>query len=93
MKTFLRGVSLPAPKSLGGAKSGVQQASETFQSGLSLVNSIYAPPAIANFDQTDPRYGGKSDNVENIYLPAKDPVAPRSGIAQIFNWLTTGVLR
>jgi len=80
-----------APKSQGGARPGVQAASEATRAGGTLASSIYAAPAIQNFDQTDPRYDGKSDNVENVYLAA--PEAPRSGIAQIWNWLTTGVLR
>lgn len=83
-----------AQQSLGGARAGVQRASEEFRSGMSLADSIYAPPSIANFDQTDPRYAGKSDNVENVYLPAPAaPAMPRSGLAQVWNWLTTGVLR
>lgn len=75
----------------GGARAGVQAASDAMRDAnpMSLTARIYAPTSIKNFDQDDPRYAGKSDNVENIYLPANES-KPRSGLAQIMNWLTTG---
>lgn len=76
----------------GGARAGVQAASEALDAGGMLISRIYAPPSIVNFDQSDPRYAGKSDVVENVYQPAQDPKAPRSGFQQMVNWLLKGEL-
>lgn len=83
---------------LGGSQPVVESTATAMQSLAgqpSILARIYAPVAVVNFDQDDPRYDGKSTQVENIYLPARNdpPPAPRSGVAQIFNWLLKGKLQ
>lgn len=83
-------------KSVGGSRPMVQAASEKLAgSGApTLVSRMYAAPALQHFDDSDPRYGGKSDVVENVYLPEPIiPEPPRPGIQQIFNWLFKGTLK
>lgn len=92
LKPFL-GAPIKEPTSIGGARPGVQQASEQFSAGGMLASRVYAAPALPSYDQSDPRYDGKSDNVENIYLVANDPPKQRSGITQMLNWLFKGELR
>lgn len=80
-------------KSIGGARPIVQATSIALASGNvpMLAARIYAPGATMLYDDSDPRFEGKSDNVENIYLPAAvETQTPRSGIAQAINWLFTG---
>lgn len=84
-------------QSQGGVRAEQENANavaqQTFR-GPGLGARIYTPTAM-KIDDNDPRYvGGKSDNVENIYVPVPAPAPrPRPGIAQIFNWLTKGELR
>lgn len=82
------------PKGVGGAKPIVQQTSESVAGTLPMLAArIYAPGAMKHYDDSDPRFEGKSDAVENIYQPAPVEEKPRSGVMQILSWLTTGVLR
>lgn len=93
---FDRHTNVAERKSIGGARPKIQAAAEAIAhvAPMMLAARIYAPGAMQHYDDSDPRFTGKSDNVENIYLPAPIvPQAPRSGIAQMFNWLTTGVLK
>lgn len=80
------------PRAVGGSVPKVQAASEGIASaGAPMAASrIYAAPALAHYDESDPRFEGKANNVENIYLPAAEKPEPRSGVAQIFNWLLNG---
>jgi len=87
-------------KSIGGAKAYVQDTSEALVAAPSdkpaIASRIYSPPSLSNFDESDPRYQGKSDAVENIYLPSRfaaTETKPRSGFQQLLNWLTKGELR
>lgn len=79
---------------VGGAKPVVQASAEALADRPDipmLAARIYSPPSMKHYDDSDPRFAGKSDMVENIYLPAETvQEAPRSGIMQIFNWLTKG---
>jgi hypothetical protein len=86
-------------KTLGGARLQVQQTAEALAVSESnkptVAARIYSPPALKSYDESDPRYEGKSDAVENIYLPSQfttNEARPRSGIQQIFNWLLKGKL-
>lgn len=84
-----------APQSQGGARNGVEARSQIAQDEPASMNAtrIYQSQSVRNFDTSDPRYVGKSDQVENIYLAAPEVAnKPRSGIAQIFNWIVNGRL-
>jgi hypothetical protein len=84
------------PRSQGGSQSALEVAHQKVQenySGPGVAARIYAPVSVVNMDQTDPRYAGKSDNVENIYMPAPVVEKPRSGVQQIFSWLLTGRMK
>jgi len=64
----------------GGSRPEVQASADALQesSRPSIASRIYAPAAVRNYDQDDPRYDGKSDAVENIYLkPSATPQAKR----------------
>lgn len=85
------------PVSIGGAKPVVQATAEKIaanQSAPMLASRIYAPPSMELYDDSDPRFDGKANNVENIYHPAEQVIEqPRAGLVQIFNWLFKGVMR
>jgi hypothetical protein len=81
-------------QSIGGSNPRVQNASEAMQdeSVPFLATRIYASPALRLYDDTDPRFDGKSTAVENIYWPASVEEKRPSGVKQLWNWLTTGRL-
>lgn len=68
-----------APKAqttLGGARADVQQTSEAHMQNRNtpfLVARIYASPSLTIPADSDPRYGDKADNVENVYLAPNRP--------------------
>lgn len=83
---------------VGGARPIVQATAEGIASNQAapmLAARIYSSPSLKHYDDSDPRFVGKSDNVENIYLPAETVAESpkRAGIAQIFNWLFKGEMR
>lgn len=82
----------PTRKALGGAKPKVQTTADLLvETGAPmLVARIYASSSMRNME-SDPRYDRKTNTVENIYLPAQETVT-RSGVQQIWNWLTKGRL-
>jgi hypothetical protein len=90
-------VFAPDIKSLGGAHPKVEAAAQRLASSPApmLAARIYAAPSLVNTEDSDPRYNeGKSNAVENIYFPAAaDAAPPRSGFAQLMNWLTTGRMK
>lgn len=82
--------------SIGGSTPRVQNAAESTADNSNFpmaASRIYASPSMQNYDSSDPRYMGKSDNVENIYLPAPEPQKPRSGLMQVLNFIFTGEMR
>lgn len=85
------------PVSIGGSRPIVQATAEKIaesQAKPMLASRIYAPPAMKLYDDSDPRFDGKANNVENIYHPASEVVEqPRAGIMQIFNWLFKGEMK
>lgn len=88
-------------EAMGGSRPQVQAQHDdatSVESAPLLTSQIYHSGALKMYD---PQEGGKSDNVENIYLPpsrsaetAGDKSQAAPGVAQPFNflkWLKTGV--
>lgn len=93
LNQFVRPVNAVKQRGQGGSDPKVQAASELLafdETKPMLAARIYSPSAIKHYDDSDPRFKGKANSVENIYLPAQETPAPRNGIVQILNWLTTG---
>jgi hypothetical protein len=88
------------PISIGGSRPIVQATAEKASALANVPNvpllaaRIYSPPAMQLYDDNDPRFEAKANNVENIYHPAEQVIEqPRAGIMQILNWLFKGEMR
>ena len=93
-RDFFQSVSVPnTQRGTGGARLDVQQASERMLQNPTipfLAARIYGPPSLQIYDDTDPRYGPKADNVENIYLPSAMPAPGTKAPFDFWHWLKTG---
>lgn len=93
LNQFSRPVSAVKQRGQGGSDPKVQNTSEILaldESKPMLAVRIYAPSSIKHYDDSDPRFEGKANSVENIYHPAQEMPPPRSGIMQALNWLFQG---
>lgn len=82
-------------ESVGGARPAVEKTARAMEDSNApmLVARMYAPASVAHYDESDPRFRGNSEQVENLYLQPNEKPRPRSGLAQVFNWLMNGELR